>query len=81
MPVDWQGNRLPAQVPVFMVWVNFLGTGPVKVLPCETRHEYFLVGRDLLVHFLTVLDGPAKELAVRPTGSVDRFLRHCLRVP
>jgi len=80
-PLDWQGKRSAAGVPVHIVWVRFLGIGPLKLWPFETQFDYFIVGRDLLVHFLTVLDGPHRELGVRATGTLDRWLRSCLRAP
>ena len=80
-PQDWQGKRSAEGVPVHIVWVNFLGIGPLKLRPYETQHDFFIVGRDLLVHFLTVLDGPHRELGVRATGKLDHWLRSCLRAP
>jgi hypothetical protein len=80
-PTDWSGRRAAGLAPYYLLWVNFVGVGPLKVRPFETQHPYFVVGRDLLAHFLTVLDGPSGELGVRTTGKLDHLLRRCLRAP
>ena len=79
--LDWRGDEAGRPVCVYEVWVTVFGSGPFRVRAYETGHPYFIVGRDLLAHFLTVLDGPAGKLGVPTTGKFDHFLRRCLRAP
>ena len=79
--LDWRGEAAGRPVSVYEVWVILLGSGPFRVRAYETGHPYFIVGRDLLAHFLTVLDGPSEKLGARTTGKFDHFLRRCLRAP
>jgi len=80
-PLDWHGNRSAAHVPIYVAWVTFVGMGPFRVRVFETKHLYFIVGRDLLANVLTVLDGPSGILGVRKTNAFERFLRRLLQAP
>ena len=80
-PIDWQGSRAPSPVPVYLVWVELVGHGPFSVTPYETDDASFIIGRDLLAHFLTALDGPSQTLGVRATNKLDRLVRSLLRAP
>ena len=80
-PSDWTGRASAHGVPVFLVRVHVMGVGPLEAKVLPTDLPYFVLGRDLLSHFLMVLDGPSGAFCLRRTGGVDRFLRKLLRCP
>jgi hypothetical protein len=78
---DWRGNPSSERLPVYLVRVRFLGSGPFTLRAYETNQDAFIAGRDLLVHFLAAFDGPARLFGVRRTNTVDRWLRSFLAAP
>ncbi|MGB2820277.1 MAG: hypothetical protein WBF17_04805 [Phycisphaerae bacterium] len=80
-PVDWRGTPTEAELPLYLIRVQLLGSRPVEAIVYPRDCDRFLLGRDLLARFLFALDGPVGRFALRRTNAVDRLLRKLLLCP